>query len=351
MAIIDEKGAVTLSNGKTGIDGRIKLYKKLKKTDKVTIEAGNLAFKMAKEIEEQVGSEVIVLNSSKLALIYGSMKKTDKEDALKLAKIIQMIHGNLLPTVPVPSDKEMGRRELIAAYSRAQTDRTRKINLLHGLFLQQGITTIVKKDLATKEKRDGAVKRLTGFGKEESEYILEQIDSTERWLNKLSKKMDGERKDDAQVKLLMNIPGVGPMVSLAFLAYIGDVKRFDNASQVSNYLGLVPRVDISCSIVKYGSITKRGNNYLRGLLVQAAWAIVRSKNGGALRERYEYMKGKNVSKKKTIIGIARRLGELMYTILKNKSEYEPRKFKPGTGDVKILNDEVIIEVISEQGVA
>ncbi|GMO36901.1 MAG: hypothetical protein Ta2F_12950 [Termitinemataceae bacterium] len=83
---------------------------------------------------------------------------------------------------------------------------------------------------------------------------------------------------------------------------------------------------------------------MRGLLVQAAWSTVRSSNGGALKERYEYMSGRNVSKKKTIIGIARRLGELMYTILKNESEYEVRKFRRGTGDVKILKGEAIKEM-------
>ena len=80
---------------------------------------------------------------------------------------------------------------------------------------------------------------------------------------------------------------------------------------------------------------------MRGLLVQGAWAIVRSGDGGALMERYQFLTGKNVSKKKTIVGIARRLGELMYTILKNNSKYEARKFKPGTGDVKILKGEGI----------
>jgi hypothetical protein len=60
------------------------------------------------------------------------------------------------------------------------------------------------------------------------------------------------------------------------------------------------------------------------LLVQAAWAAVRSKNGGAVKERYEYMtKTKGISKKKAIVAAARRLGVLLYTLMKNKSGYEP----------------------------
>jgi transposase len=108
---------------------------------------------------------------------------------------------------------------------------------------------------------------------------------------------------------------------------LGDGSRFDNASQVSNYLGLVPRVDISGTLVKYGGITKRGNKYLRALLVQASWVMVRSKKGGALKERYEYMtQVKGLGKKKAIVAIARRLAELLWTLLRNGNSYEVRKF-------------------------
>ncbi|GMO36906.1 MAG: hypothetical protein Ta2F_12960 [Termitinemataceae bacterium] len=104
MAIIGKKGGVTMSNGRTCIANRPAMFKKLEATDKVTIEAGNLAFELAKEIIQQVGCEVVVLNPSKLALIYGSMKKTGKEDALKLARIIEMMKDELLPIVPIPSE-------------------------------------------------------------------------------------------------------------------------------------------------------------------------------------------------------------------------------------------------------
>jgi transposase len=89
VAIVGKRGGVKLSNGKTTVEGRQALYRKLEAGDKVALEAGNLAFIMAKEIIAAVGCEVRVLNPSNLALIYGSMKKTDKEDALKLAHILE----------------------------------------------------------------------------------------------------------------------------------------------------------------------------------------------------------------------------------------------------------------------
>ncbi|MDR1286526.1 MAG: transposase, partial [Treponema sp.] len=112
VVVIGKTGKVSLSNGRTDGGGRAALYGKLEKGDKVAREAGNLAFIMAKEIIEQVGCEVVVLNAGKLALIYGSMKKTDKEDALKLARIVEQFREEQLPVVPLPSEREMRRRKL-----------------------------------------------------------------------------------------------------------------------------------------------------------------------------------------------------------------------------------------------
>jgi len=66
MAIIGRNGKMKTSHGKTSDHGRQALYKQLEKSDKVAIEAGNLAFIIAYEIQEQVGSEVRVLNSARL---------------------------------------------------------------------------------------------------------------------------------------------------------------------------------------------------------------------------------------------------------------------------------------------
>jgi transposase len=117
MAIVEGNGKVKFSNGKTYDAARRSLYKKLRPKDKVALEAGNMAFVIAKEIEAVVGCQVYVLNASRLAIIYSSMKKTDKQDSLKLAHILQDFQEERLPVVPVPSDKEMERRKLVAGSS------------------------------------------------------------------------------------------------------------------------------------------------------------------------------------------------------------------------------------------
>jgi hypothetical protein len=107
MAIIGKSGKMSIHNGKTHAQGRQALYKKLERTDKVALEAGKLAFNITREIIEQIGSEVRVLNSAKLPFIWDAPTKTDKEDAMKLAHLIEERRDEKLPIAPLPSEKEM----------------------------------------------------------------------------------------------------------------------------------------------------------------------------------------------------------------------------------------------------
>jgi len=321
MAIVDAKGKVKMKGGKTYVAARQSMYKKLKPSDKVALEAGAMAFMMAKEIEAAVGCKVYVLNPGQIAIIYKSMKKTDKEDALKIAHLLQDFQEERLPIVPVPSDKEINRRKLLAGSKRAHQSRTRKINQLHGLFLLQGITTIVKSDLATSASRREAIEVLDGLELDEAKYLLKCLDLYEERIRDLDNKIEDDSIGDEQIELLKSIPGVGPKTSFAFVSHVA-AERFESASQVSNYIGLVPRVYMSGDTTRYGNITKRGNSYLRALLVQSSWALVRSKNGGKLKERFKYMtEVKSIGKKKAIVAVARRLAELMYTLLKHEARY------------------------------
>jgi hypothetical protein len=133
---------VTRFHGRTAAEGRLRLYAKLEAGDKVALEAGSLAFIMAKELGKTVGCVIRVLNPSKLAVIYASEKKTDKEDAMKLAQLVCDLPDSRLLTVAVPSDREMERRKL--GDRREQTNRIQAASRPRGLFVHAGITTVVK---------------------------------------------------------------------------------------------------------------------------------------------------------------------------------------------------------------
>ncbi len=335
-AIIGMDGKMKIHTGKTSIQGRQALYSLLKKNDKIALEAGNLAFIFAREIMERIGSEVRVLNSAKLPFIWDAPTKTDKEDAMKLAHLVEERRDEKLPIVPLPSEKEMERRKILADHGREMKNRTRYLNTLHAIFVHQGHTTIKKKDIATVERREEAVKILTGIERKEAEWLLKYLDLHEQRIKELKETIQKEAKEDEDMKLLQTIPGVGAVVSYAFISHVGAGSRFSKGAQVSNYIGFVPRLDYSGTIQRQGHITKRGNGYLRGLIVQAAWSMVRVKKGGALNTRYKYYVLQGASKKKTIVSIARKMTELMYSVLRNKTAFEPRPWSGPKNGIPIL---------------
>ena len=78
--------------------------------------------------------------------------------------------------------------------------------------------------------------------------------------------------------------------------------------------------------------------------MQGTWTLVNSKNGGYLQEKYRYLVLRGMSKKKAIVAIARKMAELMFTLLKNNSTYERRKFIPPALTAKNLASEALCTV-------
>lgn len=318
---IKDENRVIAWNGKTDAVGRDRLIDILLPTDRIAIEAGNLAFIIAKEIIAKKGSDVLVLNPGELQIIYKSLKKTDKEDALKLARMVEKYEDEELPIVNIPTETEEKNRALVSQIVFYKKMRTQLINRLHSIFVKAGIVTIKKSDLRTLKNRGKSRLKLTEerFLKE-ADLIETLLTDVENNLDELdSEKVKALQKDD-NVKYLLSIPGVGPELALAFTAFVGDGSRFTSAPQVSNYVGIVPRVDISGDTVRYGHIIKRGCSQIRRVAVQAAWALVRSRWGGALQVKYYEIaerRGKGIA----IVAIARRLIELMWTVITKKDYY------------------------------
>lgn len=325
LKIIGSGGKVTGTNGLTSPAGRKALYRKLMPTDRVALEVCSLAMVMAKEMEKEVGCEVVLLNPSQIALIYRSLKKNDKEDALKLARLVQKYTNEELPKVELPSEHEENIRQILTELRQLKHDRTREINRLHAIFLECGITEMKKKDLATACNRNENIRLLKGMSLSEAQRCLKRLELIDEQLEEVEKSLDAEIEGDKNVEKLMEIPGVGKQLAASFIGFLGDGSRFPNVSTIGAATGLVPRIDISSTIKRLGHITKCGNTNLRSLLILAAWSHVRSNGGGAIKDKYLYMtQVQSKSKKIAIVATARKLAELMYTLLKNGTSYEKR---------------------------
>ena len=325
IKIIESDGKVSGTNGLTNPAGRKTLYKKLHCTDRVAIEVCSLAMVMAREIEKEVGCEVVLLNPSQIALIYRSLKKNDKEDALKLARLVQKYTNEELPKVELPSEHEENIRQILTELRQLKHVRTREINRLHAIFLECGITEMKKKDLATACNRNENIRILKGMSLSEAQRCLKRLELIDEQLEEVEETLDAEIEGDKNVEKLMEIPGVGKQLAASFIGFLGDGSRFPNVSTIGAATGLVPRIDISSTIKRLGHITKCGNTNLRSLLILAAWSHVRSNGGGAIKDKYLYMtQVQSKGKKIAIVAVARKLAELMYTLLKNGTSYEKR---------------------------
>lgn len=324
---ISPEGKKIRSNGKTDFNGIERLCEKLHKDDAVAMEACSLAFRIERTIREKVGCKVYILNPAKLAVIFMTNRKTDREDSMKLAKLLRSHEEDELPVVTPPTDEEMNRRKLISEYRSLKSKRTKEINRLHAIFEHNGFTQFVRKDMCVPKNRQNILPLLNGYEQAEGKRLEERLELLEKQIAALEQRIQEESEHDDKVQKLTTIPGIGNLTALTFVAYVGDVNRFENRHQVSNFIGFVPKVDRSCTINRLGHITKQGNPILRSLLVQAAWSCVRSKSGGALKEKYKYMSAsRGIGSGKSIVTIARKLGELMYTLLKTEQVYEPKKF-------------------------
>ena len=324
VRMMDCNGKVTKSwNAKTDKVGRRRLCQDLTSRDVVAIEACSLAFVIAREIQENAGAHVIILNAARLPIIFKSLKKTDSEDALKLARLILRIPEDELPTVPLPTEEEQEMRAQVHEMGFINKQRVRYVNRLHSIFVRHGITTVKKSHLKTQRMRDKTLELLSDAPNllAEANRCVSAIDLYEEQLAELKEKQIATLDKNELTQFVMSAPGVGPDTALAYLAFIGDGCRFSRAAEVSNYIGLVPRVDASGDTIRYGSIIKKhGCTPIRRVLVQAAWALIRSSDGGALAAKYIELRERRGAGR-AIIAIARKLGELLWILVSRRIYY------------------------------
>lgn len=124
------------------------------------------------------------------------------------------------------------------------------------------------------------------------------------------------------VQSFQAIPGVGPVVALAYLLSIEDPSRFRRSRDVPGYLGLRPNLRASADVVRRGRITKQGDPDVRRLLVQAAHAHLRSHVDTALKHWAESLIPR-IGKRKAIVALARKLAVLMHRLWITGEVYQP----------------------------
>jgi transposase len=279
----------------------------------------------------ELNFELWMGDASEIARKRERKQKTDRQDA---QHILRLLLKDDFPRIWVPSWENRDLRQLLWHRHRMVQARTRMMNQLQAVALNEGLRC--KKKLW----REGGRKQLESFrlapwASRRRHDLLEMLDRLNPTIAELSQAIEQEVEKCPAAQRLKTHPGVGPLTALAFVLMIERADRFECGKQIASYLGLVPLEDSSGNRRRLGHITKQGNSLLRFLLVEAGQVTARSLP--EWRSKYVHLtmrRGRKIAK----VAMARKLAVRLYWMMRKECDYEQlRKFgshagKPGTGD-------------------
>jgi transposase len=163
-------------------------------------------------------------------------------------------------------------RELLVV-QRTQLGNSVRAQLAEfGLYLRVGSWTL-RRQVAELFRSD--YDRIPQMVRSLIEMLLEQWKQIQERITLLERQIERWHRSSEQSKRLAEIPGIGPITASAMMAAVGDAKAFRNSRHFAAWLGLVPKQHSTGGRPKLGSISKRGDGYLRRLLVHGAQSVMR----------------------------------------------------------------------------
>lgn len=207
---------------------------------------------------------------------YVRRNKTDRADA---AGLIEAARCAQIDPVPVKSPRQQGLQALHRVREQLKAQRTATINLLRGLLREYGVVIpmgaakVAPAVRAALEDGDNDVPMAL---RATFSDLLERIASLHVGMAAIERQLEAEAAQDVAVQRYLSVPGVGLLTATALRAGAGDLARFRSGRHLSAWLGLVPREHSSGHQRRLGKITKRGDGYLRTLLIHGARAVLRS---------------------------------------------------------------------------
>jgi len=281
----------------------------------------------------ELGVRCLVANTASEAWKFKHLKrKTDKDDALRLAQLYQI---GQLPTVALPPATVRQWRSLIACRQTWVGRRVAVQNRIRALFVAQGLPAPRGAKAWSTTGLAGIAlqaKPLVDCGPDELWRGLLEASLTEyRQIGELiaqaETRLDALAKLSAEVKLLQTAPGLGPRTAEVVAAYLHDAPRFQTGKQVSAYSGLVPRQHQSGELDRRGRITKRGSALLRKMLVECAWCMLRY-NTWARGFYLRLTGGGQRRKKQAIVALARKILVRCWAMLRDRRAWHDPQTGP-----------------------
>jgi transposase len=272
---------------------------------------------------EELGHEVIVADPNYAAMYATRSRrvKTDRPDAVTLADACRL---GAYRSAHRASDRQRHVRAELAVRDTLVRTRVKCVALVGALLRRHGIHL-------PSGNVDGFVARVERQAMPESQRaeiapLLALVRTASAELDAADDRIAAIASADPVIQRLRTVPGVGPVTATAFVATLDTWERFAGPHQVEAYLGLAPSEKSSGEKQHKGRITKAGNSRARWLLVEAAWAILRSRREDTepLRrwaQRVALRRGTKVG----IVALARKLAGILYAMWRDGTTYEKRE--------------------------
>jgi len=241
-------------------------------------------------------------------------QKTDRQDAQLLLRL--MMEGRF-PQIWVPDAANRDMRQLLWHRHRLVQMRTRVMNQLHVVALNEGLRR--KKALwrpAGRKELESIA--LAPWATRRRQDLLDLLDQLTPKIQELTRALEEEVEKRPVARRLRTHPGVGPLTALAFELVIGTPERFHCGKQIASYVGLVPSEESSGDRRRLGDISKQGSALLRFLLDEAAQVTVRSQC--EWRSKFFHLamrRGRKIAK----VAMARKLAVHLYWMWRQGLDY------------------------------
>jgi len=205
--------------------------------------------------------------------------KTNKHDMADAEAICEAVRRPNMRFVPIKNVEQQAilsvhrvRQGLIKART-AQANQIRGLLSEFGLVLPVGIHVVYQR---VPMLLDQAKEELPGMFRELILRLLTHLKDLDHQVNELERQINVWHRSNELSRKLEKVPGIGPITASALVASIGDAKSFSNGRQLAAWLGLVPKQRSTGGKTNLLGISKRGDTYLRTLLIHGGRAVIRS---------------------------------------------------------------------------
>lgn len=270
---------------------------------------------------QQLG-HTVKLMSPQFVKPYVKGNKNDSRDAEAICEALSRPHMRFVPLKTVESQDIQAIHRL---RSRLIKERAALVNQVRGLLAERGIViaqgiTRVRKQLPVIV--EDAANELTPLSREVMRELYEELVALDERVTRADCLIKRVFVGNESCQKLAQVEGIGPVVATALVAAVGKAKEFTNGRHLAAWVGLVPRQHSTGGKERLLGISKRGDRYLRALLIHGARATVhRARHKTDARSRWimslEQRRGKNIA----TVAIANKNARIAWTLLTSDAQY------------------------------